>query len=414
MIGATKMKRTAIYLAFAAMSASPAVFADTDQGTLNELKGQIAALTERLNQMEVKTETTATAVAARPDSWADKIVWNGDVRYRYEQIDDDSKNDDRNRNRVRARIGVTAQVTDNVKAGVALASGGDDPVSSNQTLGAAGSSKGINLDMAWIDWSFAENLNLVAGKTKNPYYQPAKDGLVWDGDYRPEGAHIAYDNGTIWAIGSYHFLDSEQKPNSKPQTGNSKDDTEMFGAQVGYRGKLSDNLKVITGASYYHIPTKGLEPILGAGENFGNTLDMSGNHALDYDIAQVFVELKTKLGGIPTTFFADYVTNTDSDANDDRGYTIGASLGKVKKAWDWQAGYMYEDLEADAVYGTLSDSDFGGGGTDVKGHKFKFGLGVSKNTKIGLTYFSNEYGDFANNGNEVDYDRLQIDLKTKF
>ena len=58
-------------------------------------------------------------------------------------------------------------------------------------------------------------------------------------------------------------------------------------------------------------------------------------------------------------------------------------------------------------------SDFGGGGTDVKGHKFSAGLGLSKNTKLGLTYFKNEYGDFTR-GEEFDYDRIQLDLKTKF
>jgi len=426
------MKRTAICLAVSALTLSPVTFAaggmqDTpvsvsaitadqlENASVDDLKKIILALSHRVENMETQTtEIRGIATAKSSASWAEKIKWHGDVRYRYEEMDNDAKNDDRRRNRVRARIGLTAQVTDEIKAGVALASGSDDPVSSNQTFGDAGSSKGINLDMAYIDWKFAENTHLVAGKTKNPFYQPAKDGLVWDGDYRPEGGHIVYDNGTIWAIGAYHFLNSEQKPDSKGNSGNKKDDTSMFGAQVGYRGKLADNLKFITGASYYHIPTEGLTPILGSGENFGNSLDMSGNHLYDYDVAQVFVELQTKLAGIPAKFHADYVTNTDSDADEDTGYTIGASLGKAKNAWDWEVGYMYEDLEADAVYGTLSDSDFGGGGTDVKGHKLKFGLGISKNTKIGITYFNNEYGDFANNGDEVDYDRIQIDLKTKF
>ena len=424
------MKRTAICLAVSALTLSPVTFAagsmqDTpvavtaitaeqlENASVDDLKKVILALSNRVNNMETQTtEIRGLATAKSGASWAEKIKWSGDVRYRHEEMNNDAKNDDRRRNRLRARIGLTAQVTEDIKAGVALASGSDDPVSSNQTFGDAGSSKGINLDMAYIDWKFAENTHLVAGKTKNPFYQPAKDGLVWDGDYRPEGGHVAYDNGTIWAIGAYHFLNSEQKPNKKSETGNSKDDTSMFSAQVGYRGKLADNLKVVTGASYYHIPTEGLTPILG--DEFGNSLDLSGNHAFDYDIAQVFVELKTKFAGLPANFFANYVTNTDSGADEDTGYTIGASLGKAKKAWDWEVGYMYEDLEADAVYGTLSDSDFGGGGTDVKGHKFKFGLGISKNTKIGLTYFDNEYGDFANKGDEIDYSRLQIDLKTKF
>jgi len=422
------MKRTAICLAVSALAASSMAYAESmkdtpaavsaisaseiESASVQDLKKYVLALSQRIEDMEAKTDKVV-ANAKPAASWADKIQWSGDFRYRYENMDNDARNDDRHRNRIRARIGLTAQVTDDVKAGVALASGSEDPVSSNQTLGGAGESKGINLDMAWIDWKFAQDTHLVAGKTKNPFYQPAKDGLIWDGDYRPEGGHIAYDNGTIWAIGSYHFLNSEHKPSKTAGAPDEKEDTEMFGAQIGYRGELSDNLKIVTGASYYHIPTEGLAPILGAGENFGNSLDGSGNHMYDYDMAQVFVELNTKLAGLPATIFADYVTNTDSDADEDTGYAIGLSLGKAKNRGDWEIGYMYEDLEADAVYGTLSDSDFGGGGTDVKGHKFKVAYGISKNTKLGLTYFNNEYGDFTK-GEEIDFDRVQVDLATKF
>jgi len=403
------MKRTALYLAVAALSTSPTVFADTDQATLNELRGQIAALTERLNQLEVKTESTATAVATKPDSWADKIVWNGDFRYRYETVDDERKDDDRRRNRVRARIGLTAQVSDDVKAGVALATGEDDPVSSNQTLGSASTSKGIQLDMAWIDWNFSENLHLVGGKTKNPYYKAAKNGLLWDGDYRPEGAHVAFDNGTVWATAGYHFLNSDNGSNAD------KDTEEMMGLQLGYNGKISDKTKSKVGSSYFYIPVAGSTnagQIIGDEDNgFGNSLDGSGNYAFDYKLLEIFAEFNTILAGIPTTLFTDYVKNNDAD--EDTGYATGVKFGKVKDKGDWQIGYTYQDLEADAVFAVFTDSDFGGGGTDVKGHILKAAYGISKNTSIGLTYLSNEYGDYTR-GEEFDFDRLQVDLKTKF
>tara|TARA_R110000822_G_scaffold159476_3_gene299157 strand:- start:19619 stop:20830 length:1212 start_codon:yes stop_codon:yes gene_type:complete len=403
------MKRTALYLAVAALSTSPAVFADTDQATLNELKTQIAALTERLNQMEVKTESTATAVAARPDSWADKIVWNGDFRYRYETIDDDRKDDDRRRNRIRARMGLTAQVSDDVKAGVGLATGEDDPVSTNQTLGSAGTSKGIQLDTAWIDWGFAENLHLVGGKTKNPYYKVAKNGLLWDGDYRPEGAHVSFDNGTVWAVAGYHFLNSDNGSNGD------KDTEEMMGVQLGYNGKISDNATFKVGGSYFYIPVAGStnagQILIDEDNGFGNTLDGNGNYTFDYELLEIFAEFNTKLAGIPTTFFTDYVKNNDAD--EDTGYAAGVTLGKVKNKGDWEVGYTYQDLEADAVFAVFTDSDFGGGGTDVKGHMLKAAYGISKNTALAITYLSNEYGDFTR-GEEFDFDRLQIDLKTKF
>jgi hypothetical protein len=72
-------------------------------------------------------------------------------------------------------------------------------------------------------------------------------------------------------------------------------------------------------------------------------------------------------------------------------------------------GYNYRDLEADAVVGAFSDSDFIGGGTDGKGHMFTAGYAISKNFTTGITYFSNEKGQ-----QETDYDRLQIDFKLKF
>lgn len=416
------MKRTAICLAVSAIVASPFASAghnggisaaELDKASVADLKKYILALSHRIEEMEGKTEQVMAKSKSSAD-WAERIKWSGDFRYRFENIDNDARHDDRHRHRIRARIGLTAKVSDDVKVGVRLASGSEDPVSTNQTLGGAGSTKGINLDLAYIDWNFAQDLHLVGGKTKNPFYKPAKNGLIWDGDYNPEGAHVAYDNGELWAVAAYHFLNSEHKPKKKPATsGSDKDDTEMFGAQLGFRGKLSDDMKFKTGVSYFHIPTEGLTPILGAGENFGNSLDANGKHAIDYDMAEVFFELSTKLGGVPAKFFADYVKNTDSDAKEDRGFAIGTKLGKVKKAWDWEVGYTYQDLEADAVYGTLSDSDFGGGGTDVKGHKLSAGVGISKNTKLGLTYFDNEYGDFTK-ADELDYKRLQIDLKTKF
>jgi Putative porin len=413
------MKRTAICLAVSALTVSPLALAgsmqDTpvsvstisadqlDNASVDDLKKIILALSNRVDSMETQTtEIRGIATAKHASSWADKVKWNGDFRYRFENIDNDRTDEDRNRNRLRARIGMTAQVTDDIKAGVALASGSDDPVSSNQTLGGGGSSKGINLDMAYIDWSFAEDLHLVAGKTKNPYYKVGKNGLVWDGDYRPEGAHASFDNGTIWATAGYHFLNSDNK-------GGSKDVEEMMGLQVGYKGALADNMNVKVGASYFYIPVEGSASFVD-GEFFGNS-EVGGVHEFDYEIVELFAELNTKIAGIKTTFFADYVTN--SDADEDTGFSLGVKIGKAKNKGDWQFGYTYEDLEADAVYAAFTDSDFGGGGTDVKGHKLNAAYAFSNNTSLSITYFDNEYGDFTRS-EELDFDRLQVDVKTKF
>ena len=433
MIGKLTMKRTAICLAVSALSISPLALAGSsvqetpvsvsaitaaqlENASVDDLKKIILALSQRMDSMETQTTEIRGIATAKSSSasWAERIKWHGDFRYRYESIDNDRTDNDRNRNRIRARIGVTAQVTDDVKAGIALVSGSDDPVSGNQTLGGGGTSKGINLDMAYIDWAFAENLNLVAGKTKNPFYKVGKNSMIWDGDYRPEGAHVTYDNGAIWATAAYHFLESDNKGGgSKGQ-----DAEEMYGAQLGFRGKISDNVKFKVGASYFHIPVEGSKPIFDFDEGMGETNHFGNSVAgdaylYDYETMELFAELNTKIAGIKTTLFADYVKNGESDADEDTGFSAGFKLGKAKNKGDWQFGYTYQDLEADAVFAAFADSDFGGGGTDVKGHKFNTAYAFSKNTSLSITYFDNEYGDHTRS-EELDFDRLQVDIKTKF
>ena len=84
----------------------------------------------------------------------------------------------------------------------------------------------------------------MAGKTKNPFYTPGGSGLVWDSDYRPEGGHLSYDNGSIWAIAAYHFL------NSYDGSKGTDDIEEMFGAQLGYNATVSDKTSLKVGTSY--------------------------------------------------------------------------------------------------------------------------------------------------------------------
>ena len=93
-----------------------------------------------------------------------------------------------------------------------------------------------------------------------------------------------------------------------------------------------------------------------------------------------------------------------------------APPGKLNKARDpgsWEFFYNYRELEADAVVGQLSDSDFIGGGTDGRGHKFGYTYQIRKNTQGSLTYLHNE-DDTGSNGRDLDYRRFQADLKLKF
>ena len=145
------------------------------------LRAQMMALSERLDRLEAEnrelsaanaelvkgsqeTAVTVAAVSEKTDavvaeveeqaaksSWTDSIRWKGDFRYRYETFDIENK-PNRDRNRIRARAALIADVTPTIEVGLGLASGGDDPVSSNQTLGGGGSTKDLRIDLAYFDW----------------------------------------------------------------------------------------------------------------------------------------------------------------------------------------------------------------------------------------------------------------------
>ena len=130
----------------------------------------------------------------------------------------------------------------------------------------------------------------------------------------------------------------------------------------------------------------------------------------DYRNLEAFAEYSFKLGGQSVALFGNYTVNTEADDND-TGYLIGAKYGSAKKRGQWDITYFYENLEADATVGLLADSDFGGGGTDARGHVLGGTYAFHDNWNFKATYFINEV-DLAEDPH--DYDRLMLDLNFSF
>ena len=382
-----KMSRTAFAVALAGSTAT-VIAADVTEAELEQLKAQVASMDARMDAMDAP-------------SLEDKFKVKGDFRYRYETIDVDGK-DNRSRHRIRARLSGVVQLPTNVEIGMGLATGGDDPVSSNQTLGKGGSSKGVQLDKAYAKWKATDSFYLQAGKYSNPLFKPQKSGLLWDGDWRPEGVTAGWKNSNLFATAMVNFLESDTK--------SSKDAT-AWSLQGGTKMKMG-GAKLTMALGYHSIPTKGALPSYDPTDSFGNSTDIGGKYLYDYEMLEVGAVLGLKVSNLPLNLFFDYVQNQDAD-NFDTGYIIGAKLGKAKGKGTWALGYQYEDLEADAVLGALSDSDFAGGGTDGKGHKFSGAIGINKQWSVAATWFyDNEAG--GNLGTATDYNRLQLDTKFKF
>jgi hypothetical protein len=405
--------------------------AGTDE-EISEMRALLQAMSERLDQLEAenralaaanaelqqsqkdttvavaavseKTEAVAAEVAEQSvaGSWTDTIRWKGDFRYRYESFDIEGK-PDRDRNRVRARAALIADVTPDIEVGLGLATGGDDPVSTNQTLGGGGSTKDIRLDLAYFNYSGFANTNILGGKFSNFVHKAGKNALLWDGDWRPEGTGIAWDNGTFFANGLGTWIESDSN----------KDQSFAYLTQAGIKMPLGDAVKLTAGIGYHNFGVKGNGSYFGDDDDFfGNSYDpVTNTYLYDYEEFELFADLGFNLFDRPVAVFANYVQNQAADDND-TGYAFGFSYGSAKNKGQWSFGYVYQDLEADAVLGLLTDSDFGGGGTDSKGHILKGSYAIQKNFNANATYFINDVGIAS--GDPIDFKRLQLDLSFKY
>ena len=110
--------------------------------------------------LAAETNVTAATPVPAPKTWADSVTLKGDLRYRYETINDDAKKNasketyTRQRDRVRARLAAEAKCNDNLKAVVGFSTGQNDPISGNQTLGDGAQKKDMKLDLAYLDYNF--------------------------------------------------------------------------------------------------------------------------------------------------------------------------------------------------------------------------------------------------------------------
>ncbi len=374
--------------------------------------------------------------------WASRIKFKGDFRMRDENIETErvvvnsakvpevQDAADRNRARYRARFGFDATVTDTVKATFRLASGDGDPRSTNQTMTNIASPKQIWIDQAYTDWNFMNGGNLVLGKQPYPFFRPGQS-LFYDGDFNPEGAAVKLDRGMFFGSAYWWWL--QENYNASPSGNN--EDANLWGLQGGLKfALLGGETKVA--ASYYscgacknnnpfwNAPSSGT-----AGTNsYGNTtiLQGTGTTAINvlkygYDVLELSGEMGLTVFNMPLVVFADWAQNMASDVEYDTAYNVGFMLNKASNAKTWEFGAMWQEIDKDALFAQMIDSDFGGGNTDTSGWVLKAGYAPVKNITLNATYFINEINKDvppsttpANNFTGLNYDRWQLDVNYKF
>lgn len=354
-----------------------------------------------MNAETVKRRTAVLALAAiwtlraAVPSYADdtsvnlsigKFISNlklgGDIRLRQENFWKSSPaHRDRSRQRFRLRYGLESNIQD-IKVIFKMASGTGEQVSTNQSFDNLSSQKELWIDQAFLEWKAFDWKNLTmklsGGRMANPLWRVYSSDLVWDGDFNPEGfaqqfEYKVHERVTAFANFLQMVLDADY---TDTVAGNNREQW-MFGYQLGSKNKILDQLSLDLAGSFYHFKNEANQGTLSqVAANEGNTRAASVLTS-SFTIVHLTSQINAKLLGHPVKVQGDYVKNVESNghlaspiANDQAGYQFGAIFGKAGAAKTWEAAYFYKYLETNATIADLSDSDFGDGGTNRKGHIF--------------------------------------------
>lgn len=421
--------------------------------------------------------------------WTSRIKFGGDIRLRAEgdtyssnnsdftHVDFQQSNSDgslallngtvdRERARVRLRVGMDAEVTTGLKAGVRIATGsGDNPVSTNQTLGDTNTPYTLVLDRAYLQYKAlnadAYNwMTLTGGRMPNPWFST---DLVWDKDLNFDGFAASFRHNLGAGDGLYS-MDARDRTLygtlglfPLQEVSLSTDDKWLLGAQAGFEKIFEDQSSFRVGLAYYNytnitgrrntLDSRLLDHTAPGFVQKGNSMfeisnDTGGSLrrfglASDYDV--VDLTFRYDLARFAPTHWVvsgSYVKNIGYDADEIRNRTGGQMLVnstvstedpsreqtdgyllKLTVGWpntyerrSWQAFMAYRYLERDAVLDAFTDSDFHLGGTNAKGWTLGGKYSVNEYTWLGLRYLSADEID----GPPLGIDVLQLDLNAKF
>lgn len=447
--------RRAFVLAVMALSyaaAGAAQGAETT-GDLAQIREQLQSVLERVDRLEQQNQALqlenerlkvrdeylkAEARGLRKESavhaaevskvkgaeWVSRVTFKGDLRYRHEQISDETLNGsgvqstaDRYRDRVRARLNAEVKATDTITLGLGFATNeGGDPRSSNQSLSGVFSRKSVDLDLAYFDWDFAEWGTLIGGKMKQPFFKPGQS-LFWDNDLNPEGLALQFARAIYFGTAYNYWVNEISGPESAVTA-----DTMLHGLQLGARLPLGTATLTIA-AHYYDLSAgKGRAPFFNGNPNGNSTVDVvSGSTTVavlanDFRVANLSAELSAQVGAVPFQLWADVAQNQAAD-DLDTAWAAGVLFGKAGNYRTWEAGVAYQVVEKDALFAQLIDSDFANGNSDHDGFVLRAAYAPVRNWVLNATFFMNSRNaDVPNSGGQrkVDYERLQLDFNVRF
>jgi hypothetical protein len=425
---------------------------------------RVPYLPESLRQQikdDIKLDVLATA---REEGWADSrqlppwlraLTFSGDIRLRLEDDvyakgnvpaevyrsqtespawspDLTNTQTDRQRITLRARFGVNAKISDEMTAGLRVATNGTSSgaTSESQTLGTDFNRLAIGIDRAFMRWEPRYNFRVEGGRIANPFFG---SDLLWPDDLSLDG--IALSGEQTLASGAFAFATlGGFALEELPLRGADK---WLLGAQVGADVSFGNRTQLRLGAAIYDfrniegvretaLPPSGARvgtvPYLSS--QYSTSLRLRGNTLINindptstatptWGLASKFrpINLTAQLqlrqfDPTQVTVVADYVKNSAFDiadirrragtdaVNDLANRTTGIQLRlqagthRVADKGDWMVYATLRKFERDAWVDGLTDTTWNLGGTNYKGYGLGGAYAFDRNSTIGLRWTS--------------------------
>lgn len=354
--------------------------------------------------------------------WVKNAKLKGDFRLRYQYERKETDADARTRGRIRYRLGLDTKVNDRMNVGLGIASGADDPRSTNQTFTDTFERPDVRMDLAYAEYTPLESvkLQLIGGIFPRSNYLWTPTDLLWDGDVNPQGGSARWEqtlgewtpylNSGVWVIDEISSTSSD------------KVDPFLYYTQAGTKFKHEDFSANVAGTYYAFNGLKGSCPDWSAATNTGITSSSNGSCTggltYDYDSAGASAELAFatpfEMEAIPEIgIFGDFIANIDGNkVNDHTGWSMGAKIGdkKVAGPGQWQFKYVFAHLGKDAFVDFTPDSDRYGGRTDARSHEGILEYGLNKNVTLALDYYQSKRMKATENPEHI----IQADVNMKF
>jgi hypothetical protein len=292
--------------AVAAQSAMPPVEPDAEEVRVTYIPESVKAQIRDQLRAEVFEQARNQKWAAPNEfpEWTSRIRFFGDMRMRQESLMYPSGNDnvtgafpnfnainsgqpwdfrnaaglippqlnvdrDRDRTRLRMRLGFDIDLEDGFTAGIRLATGGNNsPVSTNQTLGSANANSqggGFSKYELWLDRAFMKyeadlndqsHLMIELGRFQNPFYQNSQ--IMWDEDVNLDGLAFTLTNSwnrdfnSFFTAGAFPVFNTALNSPDNSTTKAASYDKYLIAAQFGVQFKLTEDIEVKSGITYYH------------------------------------------------------------------------------------------------------------------------------------------------------------------